>query len=108
MRKLKLLWQCFTVWNTPPSANFKDTEVILAHGASETPYRPGRTNEYIAGIIRSLHDQLKIPICAQGEVTQLIRDLPLVGNIPRQCESARYLKTRDVALYQKKVCDQNG
>ena len=91
-----------------PQTSFDGVQAILAQATSETLCGPGRTNIYLSSIIRELQKKLDVPVCAQGEVAQCLQDLPLVGTIPRQCNALSYFTTRDVAMYQKGICDANN
>ena len=106
---LKRLWECLTVWSVPPTS-LKGAQAILAHAAGEnSPNDPGIVNEYNAELIRELHQKLKIPIIAQGELRLYLNDIPETMFSPRQAETApNYMNTYDIAVWQKAECDKLG
>lgn len=106
---LKLLWECLTVWSVPPTS-LRGAQAILSHSAGENnPSDPGLVNEFLAGKIRELYRQLKVPVIIQGELRPCLSDIPLTAVSPRQAETApNYMNTYDIALWQKAECDKLG
>jgi hypothetical protein len=106
---LKTLFGCLFVWHLKGTSDLTGGDVIITHTGGEiTDGWPGKINDYLERVVRKLHDETGLPIIAQRELAQLITDLPLVGNIPRQSESPAYLDTIDVCKIHKKVCEENG
>jgi hypothetical protein len=108
MKFLKKLYECFFEWHIK-GTSYEGADVIISHaGGDKVGGEPGAINEYIETIIRDIYAKTKLPIIAQAEVAQCIRDLPLVGNIPFQSESPTYLDTVDVAKMQLDICKEHG
>ena len=103
-----------TIYTALPTS-IDGAQAILAHAAPLTVKGdPGITNERLAQVIRCYWDALQIPIVVQREVGRCLRDIP----IHCRYESAgqrfgshgldRYLRTIDIARWQKSVCDAHG
>lgn len=106
--RLRILWQCFTVWHVEPTS-LENAQVILSQaGGNVDEETPGKINEHLATIIRELHEQFQLPLILQGEVVPCLRDLRILAHTAQQQEIDRYLSTRDVCLFQKKVCEEHG
>src|SRR3989344_7585888 len=106
---LKRLWECVIVWSVPPTS-LQGAQAILSHAAGENSSSdPGLVNEFLAGKIRELYHQLKVPVIIQGELKSCLSDIPLTAVSPRQAETApNYMNTYDIALWQKAECDKIG
>lgn len=108
MRFLKTLFGCCFVWHIR-GANLHGADVIIAHaGGDAMDGSPGKINEYLASIIRDIYKESPLPIVAQGELAEYLRDLPLVGNIPRQRDAPKYIDTVDVARIHLEECRKSG
>ncbi len=107
MQLLKLI-SCFANWNLP-STSLDGADVIISHaGGAALDGTPGPINEYLASEIRRLHAETGLPIIAQGEVAECLKDLQLFGKIPKQSESPTYVDSTYVARIHKQVCDAHG
>lgn len=105
---LQTLWQCFAVWHVKPTS-LQGAEAILSQaGGNIDKETPGKINEHLATIIRELHEQSQLPLILQGEITPCLPDLPILAQTPQQQDAHRYLSTRDVCLFQKRVCEERG
>ena len=79
-----LIWECLTVWTVPPTS-LRGAQAILSHAAGEnSPGDPGSVNEFLAGKIRELYHELKVPVIIQGELKPCLSDIPLTAVSPRQ------------------------
>lgn len=106
---VKRLWELLTVWSVSPTS-LQGAQAILAHASGEnSPSDPGLVNEFLAGKIRELYRQLRVPVIIQGELKPCLSDIPLTAVSPRQAETApNYMNTYDIALWQKARCDKIG
>ncbi len=105
---LRKLWGCLTVWHLE-GTDSNDADVIITHAGGENiAGEPGLINAYLETVVREIYSRKKLPIVAQGELARCLSDLPLVGHIPRQAESPRYIDTVDVAKIHLDVCRENG
>ena len=106
---LKRLWECVIVWSVPPTS-LQGAQAILSHAAGENSSSdPGLVNEFLAGLIRQLYQELKVPVIIQGELKSCLSDVPLTAVSPRQEETTpNYINTFDIALWQKAECDKLG
>ncbi len=102
------LWEAVTIWSPKATPTF-GADVIITHAAADfVDGTQGPANHYLEQVVRRLHIETKLPIIAQGELAQYIRDLPLYGNIPKQSESPHYVDSVEVARIHKTVCDEYG
>lgn len=104
----RCLWECLTVWSVAPTS-LQGAQAIIAHAAGEnSSSNPGQANEFLAGIIRKLYHQLKVPVIVQAELKPCLTDIPLAAVSQRQAEVERYITTRDIALWHKAECEKLG
>lgn len=109
MHFLKTLWGCLFVWHLKGTSDFAGADCIIAHAGGETVNgQPGKMNELLEKVVRTLHQKTGLPIIAQGELARCITDLPLVGNIPRQAESSMYIDSVVVTGIFKQICNNKG
>jgi hypothetical protein len=120
MSFLKKLLGCFFVWRIGRTS-YEGADVIISHaGGDREDGDPGAINWYLESIIRDIYSSYRgpdgkpLPIMAQGEVAQCLKNLPIVGHIPRQRDyqkgagSKAYLNTIDVVKIQLEECRKNG
>lgn len=106
---LKKIFGCLFIWHLEATGDLHHGDVILAHAGGETvDGQPGKINEYLELVVRKIHKETGLPIIAQGELARCIPDLPLIGSIPRQAESAHYIDTVVVTQIYKQICNENG
>lgn len=106
----RLVREALTIYCISPTT-LDSAQAILAHAAPLTlKGEPSITNERLARVIRYYWDALKIPIVVQGEVERCLRDVPIDYRYKslEQHESDTYIRTIDIARWQKSVCDAHG
>lgn len=112
--QLARIWQCLTHWRVESRGvtALQQAQVIVTQSAEllrDGSAGPG--NVLLAEHAARLHERFKLPIIAQHEVLAAKPDLPVVGVVGAAQDGGvrqRPADTHEVALAQKKICDEHG
>ncbi|MDE1924648.1 MAG: hypothetical protein KGH79_00485 [Patescibacteria group bacterium] len=106
---LARLWRCLFVWRAPaPRGDLSDAQAIFTQAASNlVGGASSQTNIALARFAQDLHKRLGLPVYAQGEVAEVLKQngVPLVGETPKQGTAwiggETYISTMTVARAQQ-------